>query len=393
MFPCSLGDPISLRCPPLGFFVLCFDHARFLFCFRSAFPFFSSPAPARTPVVTCSGRVASVGVGDIVHLVEDTSYVIKKLFPDGRTCLLQRVNDTRPPFRRFLNQLWVPPPPTSESVAEVDLPSTNCLCPDPVAPPLTDEVEVQVDLVKQDAMDEWCSLMTDFSSIENLERAFNDAKKECSQLHEGFIEAYCQLKAVQAEHETVLKREEELRTALKELNETHNSLMADSLLKIDEISDLRSRLARADNSSSNALLSLIRSHLLSLPTDFYATTTPSTIFYHFLCCTPSASDETVALHAKTLLRFLHPDKTSTSYDDPQVNAAAHLVPLITSIKRVLGHTTLRRVYDHCGLYGLQFLLDSDHTCADCLPTDSNGNRLPQGPTAYPQLVVLFHLST
>ena len=331
-------------------------------CFRSSFPFFFAPAASKTPVVTCSGRVASVGVGDVVHLVEDTRYVVKKLFPDGRTCLLQKVNDNRPPFRRFLNQLWVPPPPTAESIVEVDLPTTNCLCPDPVPPKIKDDPEVQVDLIKQDAMDEWCNLMTDFSSVEHLERAFNDAKRDCFKLHEGFLEAYSQLKTLQAEADILQTRNEELRTALTDLNSTHNSLMADSLTKIEEISDLRSRLARTDNSSSNALLSLIRGHLLSLPTDFYATSTPCNIFYHFLCCTSSDSGETVALHAKTLLRFLHPDKTSTTYDDPRVQDAARLVPLITAIKPVLRNSTLRRVYDHCGPLGLRFLLDSDHTC-------------------------------
>ena len=344
-------------------------------------------------MVTCSGRVAPVGVGDVVHLVEDTRYVIKKLFPDGRTCLLQKVNDNHPPFRRFLNQLWVPPPLTAESVAEVDLPTNNCLCPDPVPPKVKDDAEVQVDLIKQDAMDEWCNLMTDFSSVEHLERAFNDARRECSKLHEGFLEAYSQLKTLQTENTILQQRNEELRTALADLNNTHNSLMADSLSKIEEISDLRSRLARTDNNSSHALLSLIRGHLLSLSTDFYTTSTPCTIFYHFLCCTPSASDETVAFHAKTLLRFLHPDKTSTSNDDPQVQDAARLVPLITAIKRVLSNQTLRRVYDHCGLYGLRFLLDSDHTCGDCTPRNPDTTRLPQGPTLYPQLMVLFHLST
>ena len=239
-------------------------------CFRFSFPFFSAPDASKSPVVTCSGRVAPVGVGDVVHLVEDTRYVLKKLFPDGRTCHLQKLNDNRPPFRRCLNQLWVPPPLTAESVVEVDLPTTNCLCPDPVPPKIKDDAQVQVDFIKEDAMDEWCNLIKDFSSVEHLKRAFNDAKRECSKLHEGFLEAYSQLKTLQAENDILQTRNEELRTALTDLNSTHNSLMADSLTKIAEISDLRTRLARTDNSSSNAILSLIRGHLLSLPRDFYA---------------------------------------------------------------------------------------------------------------------------
>ena len=116
-------------------------------------------------------------------------------------------------------------------------------------PKIKNDAEVQVDLAKKDAKEEWCNLMTDFSSVEHLERAFNDARAECSKLHEGFLEAYSQLKALQSENEILLKHNEDLRAALTDMNNTHNSLMADSLAKIDKISDLRTRRAGPDNSS------------------------------------------------------------------------------------------------------------------------------------------------
>ena len=73
-----------------------------------------------------------------------------------------------------------------------------------VPPKIKHDVEVQVDLIKKDAMEEWCNLLRDFSSVEHLERAFNDARAECSRLHEGFLEAYSQLKAPQSEHQILL---------------------------------------------------------------------------------------------------------------------------------------------------------------------------------------------
>ena len=63
---------------------------------------FSAPAAAKTSVVTCCGRVAPVGVGDIVHLLEDTRYDIKKLFPDGRTCQLKKWTTITLPSAAFL---------------------------------------------------------------------------------------------------------------------------------------------------------------------------------------------------------------------------------------------------------------------------------------------------
>ena len=83
--------------------------------------------------------------------------------------------------------------------------------------------------------------------------------------------------------------------------------------------------------------------------------TPDDSLYHFLCVDPSADQKRLSSIANTLLRYIHPDK-SPKPDDPAVKAAAHLVPLNTHIKRVLTQASLRLVYDHCGLPGLQRLL-------------------------------------
>ena len=85
--------------------------------------------------------------------------------------------------------------------------------------------------------------MTDFSSVEHLERAFNNASAECFKFHEGLLEAYSQLKTLQSENQILQQRNEDLRAALADLNSTHNSVMADSFTKIDEIPYLRTTLA------------------------------------------------------------------------------------------------------------------------------------------------------
>ena len=119
-------------------------------------------------------------------------------------------------------------------------------------------------------MDEWCILMTDFSSVEHLERAFKDARAECYKLHKGFLEAYTQLKALQSENETLLKRKD-LRAALANINNTHNSLMTYLLAKIDERLDLRTRLVRADNSSSRAPYYLLFTFIQLQPHALFST--------------------------------------------------------------------------------------------------------------------------
>ena len=272
-----------------------------------------------------------------------------------------------------------------------DLPTNNCLCPEPIHPPLTEDAATLVNLDKTAQLDEWCSLMTDYSTVDLLQQALDEARSETSKITDNFQRCCFQLKSLKEDYDRVSEENAALRASLKDINATHNNLLADSLTKIEEISELRLQLSKVDNSSHQALLDLIRSHLLSLPTDFLDPDTPDDTFYHFLCCQPTASMDVVNTHAKTLLRFLHPDKNSDS-NNPQVLAAARIIPIITHLKRVLNTPALRQIYDHCGLFGLRSLLDSDLCCPECTPRDSNYFRLPQAPTEYPHLLVLFHLA-
>ena len=160
--------------------------------------------------------------------------------------------------------------------------------------------------------------------------------------------------------------------------------MEHSLSQTEQIGELRSRLPEKQPS----LLPYPRTLLLTLSTDFSDNDTPDDSLYHFLCADPAADQTTLASNANTLLRFLHPDK-SPNPDDPAVKAAAHLVPLITHIKRVLTKPALRRVYDHCGLPGLQCLLYHELRCIHCMPVADTGRLLRRGPLENSQLHLLL----
>ena len=156
--------------------------------------------------------------------------------------------------------------------------------------------------------------------------------------------------------------------------------MAHSLSQTEQIGELRSRLPE----KQPPLLPYLGTLLLPLLTGFSDDNTPDDSFYRFLCFDPAADQTTLVSNAITLLRFLHPDK-SPNPDDPAVKAAAHLVPLISHIKRVLTIPALRLVYDHCGLTGMQRLLNHKLRCIHCMPVEDTGRPLRQGPVEYPKL--------
>ena len=78
--------------------------------------------------------------------------------------------------------MWVPPPSTHDAVADFDMPLVPCPCPDPEPPrllPDTCDSTTQVDIPSTtNDLDKWCSLMTDYSSVDRLQQAFDEARVE-----------------------------------------------------------------------------------------------------------------------------------------------------------------------------------------------------------------------
>ena len=374
------------------------------FVFRSSFQFLgcSAVASPAVPVITSSARVAPISVGDTVLLVEDVKYRFQKLFPSDGTVVLQKINTQDRPFKRFISQLWVPPPSTHDAVADDDMPLAPCLCPDPEPPcPLPDTCysTTQVDIPSTtNDLDKKCSLMTDYFSVDRLQQAFDEARIEARTYFDLNSQLVTDLAAVRQEAEEAVaslktqiqalqEDNKHLRSSLTDLNATHNSLMAHSLSKTEQIGELRSRLPE----KQPPLLPFLRTLLLTLPTDFSDNNNPDDWFDHFLCVDPATDQATLAPNANTLLRFLRLDK-SPNPDHPAVKAAAHLVPLITHIKRVLTIPALRQVYDHCGHTGLQPLLNHKLRCFHCIPVKDTVRSLRKGPVEYPQLYFLLTYS-
>ena len=277
-----------------------FCYACVFLVFRSSFQFLGrSAVPSPTVTVITSGRVAPISVGDTVLLVEDVKYRVQKLFPSDGAVVLQKINTRDRPFKRFVSQLWVSPPSTHDAVADVDMPLPDCLRPEPEPSrllPDTCDSTTQVDIHSTtNDLDRWCSLMTDYSSVDRLQQAFDEARVEARTYFDLNSQLLTELAAVRQEAEeavTALKTQlqtlqqdnKHLRSSLTDLNATHNSLMAHSLSQTEQIGELRSHLPE----KQPPLLPFLRTLLLTLPTDFTDDNTPDDSFYHFLCADPAA---------------------------------------------------------------------------------------------------------
>ena len=319
-----------------------------------------------------------------------------KLFPEEGSVRLQEVNCRDCPFKRSLKQIWLPPLATCEVSVSADLPTANCFCPEPIPPQILPDVfdsAVQVDLPQRNAMDEWVSLMTDYSSVDNLEEAVTEARKQLEQSQLQLRSTQQTEAALHSQVASLTTEVEHLRSRLQDLTDTRNDLINHSMAQLETLGSLRSQLT---NKSSNAepILRLLRQLLLTLPTDFDDDLTRDDTLYHFLCCAPDADTATLSGRANLLLKCLHPDKSPIPEDpNPLVQAAGRLVTLITIMKRTLTTPALRQVYNHCGLEGLRRVLRSTLRCPRCTPSAPNGFPAPQGRLEYPQLELLLSYHT
>ena len=133
--------------------------------------------------IASSGRVTPIAVDDSVLSVGEIRKWVQNLFHDDGTVVQQKniTWDRDRPFKRFICQLWVPPPTTHGALVDVDIQIANCFYPEPEHPcllPDTSESCSQVDFRAVQILNHRCSVMTNFSSVDKFQHAFEEAKVE-----------------------------------------------------------------------------------------------------------------------------------------------------------------------------------------------------------------------
>ena len=349
--------------------------------------------------MTCSGRIHPIAVNDNVYLVEDIQHKVIKILPEEGAVRLKKINSNDRPFKRSLRQIWMPPPLISDATVVADLPTTNCLCPDPEPPQILPDIadgiaqtdSQPLDTVEaMDAMDSWVSLITDFSSFQQMEDSMKELRQQLKETQARLENSQGERKAMEIQRMDNEKEIDDLRNQLKTLKDTHSELVNHSLAQLQTIHGLQDRLKLEQPNSEN-ILQLLRRLLLTLPTDLDKDNTPDDTLYYFLCSSPTDDDATLKANANLLIKSLHPDKSSIP-NDPLVQEARNLPAFIKLIKNAITTPAIRRVYDHCGLPGLQRLLNCRLRCHTCIPRRPDGAPTRQGELEYPQLHVLYHSS-
>ena len=234
--------------------------------FRSNFTFFQQHQQS-LPVLTSLGRIQCVAVNDHVFLFEDLKYRVTKIFSKEGSVRLQKILCCDRPFKRSLKQNWLPAPDTCELSVTANLLMANGICPQPIPPQVIPDISdsaVQVDLPQRDSMDEWVSLKTDYSSVDNLEKAVSEARKQLEQSQLQLRSTQQAEAALQSQIASLTAEVEHLQSRLQDLNDTHNDLMTHSMAKIETIGSLRSKLT-TKSSNAEPIIRLLRQLFLNPP--------------------------------------------------------------------------------------------------------------------------------
>ena len=126
-------------------------------------------------------------------------------------------------------------------------------------------------------MDEWVSLMTDYSSVDNLEKAVSEARKQLEQSQLQLRSTQQAEAALHSQVGSLTNEVKHLRSSLPDLTDTHKDLINHSMAQFETIGSLRSQLT---DKSSNAkpILRFLLQLLLTLSTDFDDDLTPDDTF-------------------------------------------------------------------------------------------------------------------
>ena len=202
--------------------------------------------------------------------------------------------------------------------------------------------------------DEYSVFLTQqFDDVTTLERAFNEARKEASNILDVLCEQVEKSQALEDEHEKLKQR-------LSTFTTENEALLKRTFELTDELASLRT--LTVSHRHTPVLQRMLAHHVTRLPLHSEAEDTPDNLLFDLLGCTPTAYTEVLQENIRVLLHKLHPDKNKA------VSAAASkYIPLIKEAKRILSDSTLKPIYLCCGMPGVRRSDMGLRTCRHCDP--------------------------
>ena len=323
--------------------------------------------------------------GYVVRLLDKDDYRIKRINPASQTVVLQKINSNNRCFARPATEIWLPPPSSNSLSVEVDCPPPPAICDcSPVRPKLivdTCDVGVDASLDAEESMD---LLVTEFASVGELRKGFEEARAAAIKSHTEFTHTFdllCEqmmlreskekelvqtqetLSTVQQQlssQDTALAEQTEELKALKArihtLTEENTSLLKHSLEQSEAISNYKLEASRVADSHLTTDMLIYQLSTYTPELDF----ADENIFFDILGLPPTADVQKINRHARHLLRLVHPDK------NPSIPAeVSQLVPCLKEAKNVLTDPRLNKVYQCCGMPGVRRARRNLRTCMDC----------------------------
>ena len=353
----------------------------FFCCFRFQFP--AAPVPA--PFLLSSGRVQPLAEGYVVRLLDKDGYRIKRINPATQTVVLQKINSSNRCFARPATEIWLPPPSSNSLSVEVDCPPPPAICDCSPVPPklIVDTCDVAVD-ASLDADDSMELLVSEFFSVGELNKGFeearaaaNKARIECGHTFDLLCEEMTLRKAKEKEIHTaklelaglqiniasqvvaLAEKDSEiaaLKTRLSALSDENSSLLQHSLQQSEELSNLKLAANRVSDAHLTTEMLIHQLSTYAIDLDF----NDDNLFFDVLGLTPTSDVTKINIHARHLLRLVHPDK------NPSIPAdVAQLIPCLKEAKSILTDPQLNKIYQCCGMSGVRRARRKLRTCMDC----------------------------
>ena len=181
--------------------------------------------------------------GYVVRLLDKDDYRIKRINPATQIVVLQKIISNNRCFARPATEIWLPPPSSNSLSVEVDCPPPPAICDgSPVPPKLNvDTCDVGVD-ASSDAEESMDLLVTEFASVSELRKRFEEARTAAIKSHTEFTHTFdllCeQMMLRESKEKELVKTQETLSTVQRQLSSQDTALAEQT----EELKALKARI-------------------------------------------------------------------------------------------------------------------------------------------------------
>ena len=288
-----------------------------------------------SPCYTCSGEVALITPGDVVHIPDERESRVLQVNAHSSTVVLKRVDQaSNESYPSFCNQRSFMRPSTDIGVSRYK--SLHCMCEPPRPQYYQTSMTLQLSAPFRIPAQSPLKATLKHTNAEYLNAQGSTLYVVCYKVFKKRKHWPKPLSLSSAPKSTKLinrKKIANLQQRIAALRTENEALLKWTLELTEDVSSLKSITTNSRQvpvMQRMVLFNILKLLLLQMPSDKYPEDVPPEYFFNLLNCSPSSTPEVIQENIRCRLQLLHSDKTPSVPPYP-----SQFVPIVSFLKTIL----------------------------------------------------------